>query len=192
MTGPADAWWCRRRCGPTDGSSFTSRPASTPNGNVRRCTRGRVSCIPETLGAIQRFVHAHPEYEFFEIGTRRSGLDGLADATGLALPETIALMASCGYFIGIISGPLHVAAALGLRLITIINFPDPRCVVLPTLKDVGVIESEWLYPQSVVLHQEGVGGTVSAFGVDSLDAAVAGELYPYWSDAYLPLIHTAV
>jgi hypothetical protein len=147
---------------------------------------------PESLAAIQRFVRAHPEYEFFEVGRTRAGLDGVADATGLALPDTMALMASCGYFIGIISGPLHVAAALGLRLITIVNFPEPRTVVLPTLKDVGVIESEWLYPQSVILHQEGAGGTVAAFGLDSLEAAVAGEVYPYWSDDYLPLIHTAM
>jgi len=147
---------------------------------------------PETLAAIQRFVSAHPEYEFFEIGGKRSPLEGVADATGRPLAETIDLMASCGYFLGIISGPLHLAAALGLRLITIINFPEPQQVVLPTLKDAGVIESEWLYPQSVILHQEGAGGTVSAFGRDSLEEAVAGELYPYWSDEYLSLIHTGV
>lgn len=145
---------------------------------------------PKTLEAIAQFVHDHPEYEFFEIGSSKSSLPGVHDATGLGLASSIELIASSQYFVGIISGPLHVAAALGLRLITIVNFPEPASIVLPTLKDTGQVESEWLYPQAVVLHQEGEGGTTYELSTRSLERAVAGELYPYWSDDYLVLIHT--
>jgi hypothetical protein len=146
----------------------------------------------EHLADVQRFVLGRPDWEFFEVGSTSSGLKKVVDATGRPLEQTIALMASCRYFVGVISGPLHVAAALGLRVVAIVNFPPPAQIVLPTLKDLGRIESEWLYPQSVILHQEGSGGTTYRFSLQNLERAFAGELYPYWSDRYLGLIETPV
>jgi hypothetical protein len=84
---------------------------------------------------------------------------------------------------------MHLAAALGLKIVGIINFPDPARIFLPVLKDINLVESSWLYPQSVLLHQDGEGELVARFSLLNLERAIAGELYPYWSDRYLPLIH---
>lgn len=143
---------------------------------------------PENMQVIQKFVQTHPALEFIEIGDSFSGLRNVQNKCGLVLKDTIRLMASAEYFIGIISGPLHLAAALGLKIVNIINFPEPGRIFLPTLKDIEEVESEWFYPQSVLLHQEGEGGTVYGFSLVNLERAIAGELYPYWSDSYLSLI----
>jgi hypothetical protein len=143
---------------------------------------------PETRTALQQFVNRHPELDFFEVGTRSSGLDGVEDRTGAPLAATIELIASCGYFVGIISGPMHLAAALDLKVIGIINFPEPNRIYLPVLKDIPLVESSWLYPQSVLLHQEGEGELVARCSLDNLERAFGGDIYPYWTDRYLPLI----
>jgi hypothetical protein len=144
---------------------------------------------PESMEILQRFIDQHPEMHLIEVGSRRSGLRGVEDRTGAPLAQTVELMASCEYFIGIISGPMHLAAALDLKIIGIINFPDPSQIYLPVLKDVAIVESVWFYPQSVLLHQDGEGELVPRFSLTSLERAIAGEVYPYWSDRYLPLIH---
>lgn len=146
---------------------------------------------PEHLAAIERFARRHPELEFVEVGRSQHGPAGVRDATGLALAETIRLIASCEYFLGIMSGPLHVAAALDKRIITIVNFPPAPLIVLPTLKDIDQVEAEWFYPQSVILHQEDESDLVPRFSETTLERAFAGEVYPYWSDRYLSLIETA-
>ena len=143
---------------------------------------------PENMQEIQRFVQTQPALEFIEIGDTFSGLRNVQNYCGLKLKETIRLLASAEYFIGIISGPLHLSAALGLKIINVINFPAPNRIFLPTLKDIGQVESEWFYPQSVLLHQDGEGGTVYGFSSVSLERAISGELYPYWSDRYLSLV----
>jgi len=143
---------------------------------------------PETLAAIQHFVVSHSDMSFFEIGTHSSGLDGVENCTGLNLEETLFKIGSCEFFLGIMSGPLHLAAALGLKIITIVNFPKASQIVLPLLIDVDVVESQWLYPQSVILHQEDDGTLVKRFSYENLVRAFAGEVYPYWSDRYLPLL----
>ncbi len=144
---------------------------------------------PENMLVLQEFITRHPNLRFAEVGFRFSGLEGVENWTGLDLEETIRRIARCEYFIGIMSGPLHIAAALGLKIITIINFPHPTMICLPTIKDIDVVESEWFYPQSVLLHQEGEGEFVQNFSSQNLERAFDGELYPYWSDAYLSLIY---
>jgi hypothetical protein len=122
------------------------------------------------------------------VGTRPLGLRGVDDRTGAPLAATIELMASCEYFVGIISGPMHLAAALDLKIVGIINFPEPDRIYLPVLKDIALVESAWFYPQSVLLHQDGEGELVPRFSLDNLERAFGGEIYPYWSDRYLSLI----
>ena len=75
---------------------------------------------------------------------------------------------------------------------TIVNFPEPHLICLPTLKDIDVVESEWFYPQSVILHQEGSGDFAPQFNLDNLERALEGDLYPYWSTDYLALIHESL
>jgi hypothetical protein len=146
---------------------------------------------PEHLAIIERFVRRHLEFEFVEIGYRSRQIPGVRDATGVALDESIRTIATCEYFMGIMSGPLHIAAALNKRIITIVNFPAAPSIVLPTLKDIDQVESEWFYPQAVLLHQDEDSMLVPRFTEASLERAFAGEIYPYWSDRYLSLIREA-
>src|ERR1700722_598812 len=144
---------------------------------------------PETLAILQSFISHHRELAFYEVGTEHSGLSDVGDWTGLPLRDSIRRMASCQYFIGINSGPMHLAAALGLRVITIINFPKASLLYLPALKDIGIVDIEWLYPQSVLLHQEEEGELVRRLSHHSIEQAFQGDLYPYWTDRYLSLIY---
>jgi hypothetical protein len=143
---------------------------------------------PENLAVIETFMKRHPEMQFGEVGRRFSGLEGVEDWTGCSLADTIRRLATCEYFLGILSGPLHIATALGMRVVTIVNFPPAEHIMLPVLKDIDLVESDWLYPQNVVLHQDGSGPLVERFSLRSLERSFAGEAYPYWSDRYLPLI----
>jgi hypothetical protein len=143
---------------------------------------------PETMDVLQRFVHQHPKMQFYEVGKKFSGMEAVGDWTNIPLEETIRRMSSCEYFIGIMSGPLHIAVALRLKVVTITNFPDPTDIYLPTLKDIDLIESEWFYPQSAILHQEGEGELVAEFSLQNLERAINGDIYPYWSERYLCLI----
>jgi hypothetical protein len=102
----------------------------------------------------------------------------------LNLNDLISVMETCEYFLGIDSGPMHVAAALGLKSIIIVN--DPNCYVnLPKIKECEVPNSEWLYPQNVHLNRSGVTELVPKYNIQNLLFAFKGEIYPYWSDEYL-------
>jgi hypothetical protein len=146
----------------------------------------------ENMQVLQRLVHNRRDMEFYEVGSRCSGLDSVGDWTRLPLDQSIRNMATCEYFVGILSGPLHLAIALGLKVINIINFPAPSRIYLPVLKDIDLVETEWLYPQSVLLHQDGEGELIARFSLANLERAIDGDLYPYWSDRYLSLIHEKV
>jgi hypothetical protein len=164
-------------------------PGSSVDAQRRKIHPRAREVYPETLSLMQEFIDDHPELKFYEIGTKHSQLHGVSDWTGLPLTETIRRMASCGYFLGINSGPMHIAAALGLKVITIVNFPDASLLYLPALKDVGIVDIEWLYPQSVILHQDSEGELVKRCTRLNIEKAFQGELYPYWADVHLPLIH---
>src|SRR5437870_1947188 len=87
------------------------------------------------------------------------------------------------------SGPMHIAAALNLKLVVIVNFPPAHKICLPTLVDIDQIEAEWFYPQSVILHQDTDSKFVKLVSAENLKRAIDGELYPYWSSRYLDLIY---
>ena len=146
----------------------------------------------ESKLAIEQYIANHPEKEFVEIGSGSAEIHGARKATGTNLLESVRLMATAEYFVGIISGPMSIAAALGIKSIVILNFPHPELIVLPNLKDTGQIEEEWLYPQNVHLHQEAEGPLVKRFSLRNLEKAFDGELYPYWSNKYLKLIHEKI
>lgn len=121
-------------------------------------------------------------FTWIEFGNRRViDHERADDATGRPLEETIPLMAECEYHLGLVSGPMHLAAALGLKVITVLNFPDPRELMLPNLVDLGVVEQEWLYPQAVHLHQDIDSPHWPLFSKQSLARAFGGDVYPYWS-----------
>jgi ADP-heptose:LPS heptosyltransferase len=143
---------------------------------------------PESRLVLQQFINDHPDLNFYQVGMHAIPLDNVQDCTGVAIQDTIRLLNKCEFFIGIISGPMHLATALGLKCVVILNFPKADEIYLPTLKDINLIESEWLYPQNVHLHQEGDAPLVKRLTVQNLEKAISGQVYPYWSTDYLSLI----
>lgn len=104
----------------------------------------------------------------------------------LNINDLISVMETCEYFLGIDSGPMHVAAALGVKSIVVLN--DPGCqVYLPKIKECEVPNSEWLYPQNVHLNRSGTTELIPKFNFQNLQFAFKGEIYPYWSDEYLSI-----
>lgn len=143
----------------------------------------------ETKAVIQQFISAHGDWDFIQVGRSSLEWEGVRDLTDIPLAQTIHELAQCEYFLGIMSGPLHIAAALEVKIVTIVNFPPAELIYLPTLVDVGQVEAEWFYPQAVLLHQEGEGKLVPKISLRNLERAFHGEIYPYWSDNYLSLVH---
>lgn len=147
---------------------------------------------PENRAVIQEFINSRPDLEFIQVGHTLQPFESVDQRADLPLAETIRLAASCEWFMGIISGPMHLATALGAKCVVVINFPPAALIYLPTLVDIDQVESEWFYPQNVHLHQDSDGPLVPRFTASSLAKAFAGEVYPYWSDRYLALIHERV
>ena len=142
---------------------------------------------PQHIPAIAAFVSNHPELEFFEVGMRPLGVAGTTFVPTPTLPGLIELIASANLFVGIMSGPLNIATALGIRCVVIVNIPKVERLVLPVLRRTYVAEEEWQYPQNVHLHQDGASKLVPALSEYTLEAALNGEVYPFWSDAWLDL-----
>lgn len=103
--------------------------------------------------------------------------------------ELINQMSTCEYFIGIDSGPMHVAAAFGIKSIIIINGQDAKNIYLPKLAEVPVANSEWLYPQNVHLSTGEGNELVEKFSINNLRNAMAGNLYPYFSLDFIESKH---
>jgi len=102
----------------------------------------------------------------------------------LTLNELISHMETCEYFLGIDSGPMHVAASMDLK--SIINVNDPNNLIyLPKIKECELPNSEWLYPQNVHLNRSGETELVPKFTYENLLSAFKGEVYPYWKDDFL-------
>jgi hypothetical protein len=104
----------------------------------------------------------------------------------LTLVEMVKKMESCEFFLGIDSGPMHLAAVLELKSIVIIN-DSSSGLHLPCLKECRVPNSEWLYPQNTHLNRAGENQLVARFNFENLAAAFLGETYPYWSEEYLDI-----
>lgn len=150
--------------------------------------RARV-VYPEHKSIIQEFINDHPRMEFIEFGSKPSGLTGVKSCVGMELGLQLRVVGTCEWFLGIVSGFMHVAAAYECKSVVILNFPVARKIMLPTLVDTLQIESEWLYPQNVHLHQDNAGPLVPRLSADSLRAAFNGEVYPYFKNDWLYLIH---
>lgn len=140
----------------------------------------------ESLKIVQAFINSHRGLEFRLVGNVGP------DVTCAGTPTTTALIneiATASLFIGINSGPMHVATALGIPCIVIVNFPNAAEIMLPCLKPLGLPDEQWLYPQNVHLHQDNAGPLVPQLSVESLEAAMNGEVYPYRKTEWLPIIH---
>lgn len=103
------------------------------------------------------------------------------------LRNLIETIATCEFFIGINSGPMHIATALDIKSIVIVNNPHYSELYLPKISEVAISESEWLYPQNVHLHTRGSNELVPLFNKINLKNAISGNIYPFWSDEYLDI-----
>lgn len=101
------------------------------------------------------------------------------------LEESIELASSCEYFIGVNSGPMHVAAAFGIKSIVILNREDSNKIYLPKLSELDIPESEWLYPQNIHLSIANDNELIEKFTLENLRRALAGNLYPYFSECFI-------
>lgn len=104
----------------------------------------------------------------------------------LSLAEMVGEMESCEFFLGIDSGPMHLAAALKIKSIIIINDLAGR-IHLPCLRECRVPNTEWLYPQNVHLNMSGENQLVPRLNFKNLASAFLGKVYPYWSEEYLDI-----
>jgi len=103
------------------------------------------------------------------------------------LKELIEEMSSCEYFVGIDSGPMHLAAAFEIKSIIILNHPSSKDIYLPKLAEANIANSEWLYPQNIHLAVNEGNQLINKFSVANLRNALVGNLYPYFSKEYLLL-----
>lgn len=144
---------------------------------------------PETRLELEKFIREMPGYRFVQIGKNNLAIKG---STYIRTPTTVDLVnqiALGSWFIGIMSGPMHVATALELKCVVIMNFPDASKIVLPTLNVTGEIESEWCYGQNCHLHQDSESPLVPRVNCMNLHRAFNNEIYPYGRTDYLSLIH---
>lgn len=139
---------------------------------------------------LEKWVAASGGMEFWCVGGPPPGgpLRGVHSVRTPTLANLIDKVGQCGWFVGIVSGVMHLAAALQVRSVVIVDFPEAERIMLPTLKQTGQLEEEWLYPQNVHLHQEGDGPLVKRLTVDNLKRAFNNELYPYGRTDYCALI----
>lgn len=120
-------------------------------------------------------------YDFFMLNTYFTPYYYNNDLT---INEIIEVMETCEYFLGIDSGPMHIAAALDLKSIIIINDPN-QLIYLPKIKECELPNSEWLYPQNIHLNRSGHTELVPNFNYQTLLDAFEGKVYPYWNEDYL-------
>lgn len=143
---------------------------------------------PENLKVIQNFIKKNcSTYEFYSIG-KETFFDNCQSVYFDTAEYLYLFLNTCDYFIGIDSGPMHVAAALNIKSIIILSHVPYETIVLPNLKNPHVDHIGWLYPQNIHLHQEGENDFVKYFSTNNLDKAFDGEIYPFFSDRYLDLI----
>lgn len=101
--------------------------------------------------------------------------------------ELIDEMSTCEYFIGIDSGPMHVAAAFEIKSVIILNHASTKDIYLPKIAESNIPNSEWLYPQNIHLAVNEGNELIAKFSISNLKNALGGYLYPYFSKDYLSL-----
>lgn len=129
---------------------------------------------PEHQATIQEFINKNcHQFEFIEIGTRSFNFNNTTVQTGVGLDRTIEILSECQYYLGMHSGIMHLATAIGLKSAIIINFPSiARLQHQPNIfnpKDQMEWEKTWLYPQHRYLHEDEADNEY-AITVDNLES----------------------
>lgn len=142
-----------------------------------------------TLSIINKFINCtkHEFIQFGDIDILKN--NNVRNKVNYSIEESIKELSTCDYYIGLNSGFMHIAAALDIKSIILVNVPDPIDLYLPILKNVAVYDLNWLYPQNVHLHEYGENDIVKQINFDNLLRAIDGELYPFWKNDCLNLIN---
>jgi len=145
---------------------------------------------PESRAELEKFVASRRDMEFWLVGRApdNAPIRGVRHMPTRTLAELVGTVGSCGWFVGIVSGVMHLATAMQLKCCVIVNFPPAAQWVLPTCKHTAQCESEWGYPQNTHLHQEEGAPLVPKLSLDSLQRAFGGEVYPYHRTDWCGLI----
>lgn len=145
---------------------------------------------PASRVALEQWMAGARGMEFWGVGKPPEGgpLRGVQWKRTPTLADLVDTCGQCGSFLGIVSGVMHLATAMKLRCVVLVDFPEAERIMLPTLKHTQQVESEWLYPQNVHLHQAGEGPLVKRISADNLRRAFNNELYPYGRTDYAGLI----
>lgn len=144
----------------------------------------------ESKKELEKFILQNSHWQFVQVGMNQIPIVGAYSVECRSTEQLVNYIATASRFIGIVSGPMHVATALGLQCVVALNFPEPQTIMLPTMIANSQVEGEWLYPQNVHLHQEGSGGLVEQFNCYNLYRAFNNELYPFGEpEKYAHLIH---
>ena len=151
---------------PTICCSFDVGRAATYQSRVHPTGRPR-EFYPEHHTAFQCAVRSLSEkFRFIEIGKRSYRFDNVANRTNLKLSDCIEVMSRCCMYFGMHSGIMHLAAALQIPSIIVINIPEPEYITFPYVEYVPDID--WLYPQNTHLHDDRRGGGVDVISYASI------------------------
>jgi len=126
----------------------------------------------------QRFINERKDYEFIEVDKEFHQWENCINKCGLNITDTIKELSTCNWYIGLNSGPLHLAAGLGLNLIQIINIPHAQYTYLPILREQSAEDLVWLYP-TYTLHRNDEHELVKIFTLNNLNKCLQKEIYPY-------------
>lgn len=157
--------------------------------NVMKRPVGKI--IDKNFNVLKTFINNN-NYYYSEVCQNKPELlnfDNVNKICNKSIDELIKEMSKHEYFIGVNSGIMHLAVALGLKCIVISNFPNIDEFYLPKLlytsKD---FELEWCYPQNIHLYQDGENELTKRFNVLNIEKAINGEVYPYWNDDFLDIV----
>jgi hypothetical protein len=155
----------------------------TPNSGVQR------SLTEVEIFIIQEFIIANPQYVFIEFGVGKPILNKTIRIFNQPIDRLMDELELCEYFIGMPNGLMNLAAALNIKSIILANQPNAEEFYLPCLTNGnGIKELAWMYPQNIHLHLDGENELVPKFSLENLNKALAGKIYPYWKEDYLPLV----
>jgi hypothetical protein len=146
---------------------------------------------PETRSELEKFIAGNHGLDFISVGNAPDGrpIHGSRHLPTRTIADLVNLVGSASWFIGIMSGPMHLATAMSLKCVVIVNFPAPWEWFLPTLRVTDQLEFEWAYPQNVHLHQEGEGPLCRKATAGNLRAAFGGDVWPNWKTDHCALIN---
>ena len=111
---------------------------------------------PEHRDTFQQFINdTTDKFDFYEIGRDGIGFDNAENCLNIGLDQTIQILAGASAYVGMHSGMMHLAAALRIPSLTIINFPEASKVAWPIKENDH--DLDWLYPQNYHLHEDANG-----------------------------------